>query len=78
MTNQNIASDRRGLMVLESMNFNANQSDCMDFAILYGRSGNNLENVQTVINLADSAKLFFESQTLFNCNQATLAVNSIS
>ncbi len=76
MTNQNVAGDRRGLMVLESMNFNANQSDCMDFAILYGRSGNHLENVQTVINLADSAKLFYESQSLFNCNQVTLAVNS--
>lgn len=78
MTNQNVAGDRRGLMVLESMNFNANQSDCMDFAILYGRSGNHLENVQTVINLADSVKLFYESQSLFNCNQVTLAVNSIS
>jgi hypothetical protein len=80
ITNNNPTGDRRGLMVFESMNFNANQSECMDFAILYGRSvgNNNLENVQTVINLADSAKLFYESQSLFNCNQVTLAVNSIS
>jgi len=78
LTNQNVAGDRRGVMVLESVNFNANQSECIDFAILYGRSGNNLENVQIVINLADSAKLFYESQSLFNCDQVTLAVNSIS
>ena len=78
LTNQHMPGDRRGLMVFESVNFNANQSECMDFAILYGRSGNNLENVQIVINLADSAKLFYESQSLFNCDQVTLAVNSIS
>lgn len=74
--NLNPPGDRRSIFSLDSVEFNSNQMICNDFAIVYSRLGNNLENVQGVINLADSVKQFFDSQIALNCNQVTAGIES--
>ena len=75
ITNSNTPGDRRMFMALDSINLNPNQEECFDFAIIYNRQGNNLENVQGVIDIADSVRQFFEAQLEYNCNQVTLGIN---
>lgn len=75
ITNMNPPGDRRMFMVLDSLQLNPTEEKCMDIAILYNRQGNNLENVQGIMNISDSVKLFYENQLNFNCSQVTAAIN---
>lgn len=75
-TNNNPAGDRRGIMVMQSTSLFPNEMSCYDLAIIYSRSGgNNLQNVQTLIETADSVKQFYLNQITYNCNQVTANVN---
>lgn len=74
----NSASDRRTIVALDSVQFDSGQVICNDFAIIYSRIGNNLENVQGVIDLADSVKLFFDAQSEFNCSQVVAGIEENS
>ncbi len=71
LTNNNASGDRRCYMSLDSVELNSGDVLCNDFAIIYSRTGDHLENVQGVINTADSVKQFFLTQE-FNCSQMTL------
>jgi hypothetical protein len=71
LTNNNASGDRRCYMSLDSIDLNSGEVLCNDFAIIYSRTGDHLENVQGVINTADSVQQFFLSQQ-FNCSQMTL------
>jgi len=76
VTNNNPPGDRRNFMVLDSVNLNPGQESCFDLAILYSKVGNNLENVQSIIDLADSVQLFFDNQIEFNCEQVIAGLSS--
>lgn len=80
ITNGNPSGDRRNFMVLDSVSLIPGQESCFDLAILYSRVGTNLENVQGVIDLADSVQLFFDTQSEYNCNQVVAGIeeNNIS
>lgn len=71
----NPSGDRRMVMNFDSVVMMPGQSLCEDFAILYKRGTDNLHSVQTVIELADSVKTFFDNQLNFNCNQVTLGIS---
>lgn len=71
----NPGGDRRMVMNFDSVQMLSGQSLCEDFAILYKSGNDNLHSVQTVIELADSVKTFFDNQLNFNCNQVTAAIN---
>lgn len=71
----NPGGDRRMIMNFDSVQMLSGQSLCEDFAILYKRGNDNLHSVQTVIELADSVKTFFDNQINFNCNQVTLGIS---
>lgn len=79
LTNNNPAGDRRGIMVMESTALFPNEMTCYDMAIIYSRSGgDNLQNVQTLIETADSVKQFYLNQTTYNCFQVTAIMNEIN
>jgi hypothetical protein len=79
LTNNNPAGDRRGIMVMESTSLFPNEMTCYDMAIIYSCSGgNNLQNVQTLIETADSVKQFYLNQTAYNCFQITASTNEMN
>jgi hypothetical protein len=79
VTNNNPSGDRRMFMVLDSVNLNPTDEMCYDLAVIYNRQGSNLESVNGLLDVADSAKNFY-SQSVFNCNQVTSGIfeNEIS
>lgn len=70
----NPGGDRRMVMNFDSVQMFPGGSLCEDFAILYNRGNDNLHSVQTVIDLADSVKLFYDNQLEYNCNQVTASI----
>lgn len=67
-SNANSPGDRRGVMTLEAENLAMGDFLCNDFAILYSRQvGNNhLQNVNSLIALASTAKNDFDAMTAYN------------
>jgi hypothetical protein len=66
-------------MTISAENFNANEVLEYDYAFLYSRVGNHLENVQGVIDLANIAQtLYDDSLAIMNCEvQGTGIMDSI-
>lgn len=79
VTNNNPPGDRRMFMVLDSVDLNPTDEMCYDLAVIYNRQGSNLESVNGLLGVADSAKNFY-SQSVFNCNHVTSGIfeNEIS
>ena len=76
---QNSPGDRRGLMTLEDVQLNSNTQTCYDLAIIYNRQGNHLENVQGLLEVADSIQQFYNLQVnYYNCDQVTADQTEIS
>ena len=76
---QNPPGDRRGLMTLEDVQLNSHTQTCYDLAIIYNRQGNHLENVQGLLEVADSIQQFYNVQVnYFNCDQVTADQTEIS
>jgi hypothetical protein len=73
-TNSSVPGDRRMFMALDPISLIPNKDECYDFAIIYNRQGDNLENVQGVIDIADSVKQFFDAQTGFTCHPIVLGL----
>lgn len=78
VTEANLPSDRRMYMCSEGVTFQPNQSKCYDYAILYNRNGNNLENVNGLYDLADSVQNYYDSQTTYSCETVTLGIRNES
>lgn len=76
---QNPPGDRRSLMTLEDVQLNSHTQTCYDLAIIYNRQGNHLENVQGLLEVADSIQQFYNVQVnYFNCDQVTADQTEIS
>ncbi|MEY3845727.1 MAG: hypothetical protein RL293_2149 [Bacteroidota bacterium] len=76
---QNPPGDRRGVMTLEDVQLNSNTQTCYDMAIIYNRHGNHLENVQGLLEVADSIQQFYNLQVnYYNCVQVTADQDEIS
>ncbi|MFD1551337.1 T9SS type A sorting domain-containing protein [Putridiphycobacter roseus] len=57
-------------------NFAPGDFICYDYAVLYSRNGgNNLLNVNGLLDVADSAQLFYNEQQHFYCQQVVLGLN---
>jgi hypothetical protein len=69
----NPSGDRRGVMTLEAENLPSGAFSCYDFAVLYAReAGNdNLQNVNSLITMAATAKTDFDAESTYNCNLYT-------
>lgn len=68
----NPPGDRRGVMTLENVQLDSQTQTCYDLAIIYNRQGNHLENVQGLLEVADSIQQFYNLQVnYFNCQQVT-------
>ncbi|MEX2482998.1 MAG: hypothetical protein WED10_00460, partial [Brumimicrobium sp.] len=67
---QNPMFDQRTLMVIEAQTLNAGDDVEYDFAVISSRKGDHLENVQGVIDLADSVKIFYDDTLAnYDCQQ---------
>jgi hypothetical protein len=73
VSNNNPSGDRRMFMVLDSVGLIPADEICYDLAVIYNRQGTNLENVNGLLGIADSAKNFY-AQMAFNCNQVTSGI----
>jgi len=75
----NPPGDRRGVMTLENVQLNSSTQTCYDMAIIQYSQGNNLENVQGLLAVADSIQQFYNLQVnYFNCNQVTASTEEFS
>lgn len=78
LTNNNPIGDRCNFLVVEPFNSSVNNKHCLDFAVLYCRKGNYLENVQGVIDLVDSVRSFAENIDGLICDQVTVGIEESS
>lgn len=79
VTNNNPPDDRRGIMVLQTTSIFPDEMSCYDMAVIYSRSGGtNLQNVQSLMETADSVKQFYNDQVTYNCNQVTAETKEIN
>jgi len=70
----NDAGDRKTFMLIDSTAFYAGDSRSYDFVVLVAQGGNHLENVNTLLNLADSVQNYFDNQVLLTgCFTSTTA-----
>jgi hypothetical protein len=75
----NPPGDRRGIMTLEDIQLNSHAQTCYDMAIIYNRNGNNLENVQGLLEVADSIRQFYNLQVnYYNCSQVTASYDELN
>ena len=74
VTEQNVPDDRRMFMTSDDFGtFAPGDKACYDFAILYSRTGDHLQNVDGLYGLADSVQTFFDNQTEFSCEEVLLS-----
>ncbi|MFT5821691.1 MAG: hypothetical protein ACI8ZM_002945 [Crocinitomix sp.] len=71
----NTAGDRRILLVADGVSLEPGQMMCYDYAVLYNREGDFLENVQNIIDLSAEVKLFYTEQSHYSCNQSYLNIS---
>ncbi|MFD1551336.1 hypothetical protein DNU06_14210 [Putridiphycobacter roseus] len=73
----NTVGDRRAFIASTPIdNFAPGDFICYDYAVLYSRNGgNNLLNVNGLLDVADSAQLFYNEQQHFYCQQVVLGLN---
>jgi hypothetical protein len=67
----NPSGDRKGILSTSIGAFNSGDTLFQTYAILYAREGNNLENVQSIINLASEVKTFFDNESNIPCINGT-------
>lgn len=67
----NPSGDRRGILSTTVGAFNSGDILFQSYAILYAREGNNLENVQSIINFASEVKTFFDNDSNIPCINGT-------
>ncbi len=77
LSNGNPPGDRRGISSLNVGQFNSGDTLFQTYAISYSRVGNNLENVQSIIDLAADLKTFYENESDIPCQNGTWNVNEI-
>jgi hypothetical protein len=77
ISNGNLPGDRRGISSLNVGQFNNGDTLFQTYAISYSRVGNNLENVQSIIDLAGALKTFYENESDIPCQNGTWNVNEI-
>lgn len=66
-------------MTLEDIQLNSHAETCYDMAIIYNRNGNNLENVQGLLEVADSIRQFYNLQVnYYNCSQVTASYDELN
>jgi len=69
--------DARGISSFNYGNFNSGDTLRQSYAITYSRIGNNLENVQSIIDLSTDVKSFYDNQSNIPCNGATWNVTEL-
>lgn len=77
ISNGNTPGDRRGISSLNVGPFNSGDTLFQTYAISYSRVGNNLENVQSIIDLAADLKTFYDNESDIPCQNGTWNVNEI-
>ncbi len=66
----NVMGDRRMIMSIEPLNLSTGTELEYDFAVITSRRGDHLENVQGVIDLADSVQQFYINELVnYNCQE---------
>lgn len=75
----NSGGDRRGVMIMEDVALLPGGEECYDFALLYSREQGNdaLQNVNSLLALAATAKIDYDGMSTYNCNQVTLGVDEL-
>lgn len=74
----NIPGDRRSIMSNIHGALNSGDSIFQSYAILYARNGNNLQNAQSIINLASEVKTFYDSESNIPCENGTWGTEEIN
>ena len=75
-TTNNVPADRRMYMVANQVNaFSPGQSICYDFAVIYSRIGDYLQNVNDLYNIAGNIQAFYNGQNYTSCQSNFLSVN---
>lgn len=72
----NISGDRRFFISSDAESFLLGDTLVYSYAIIANRMGNNLENVQGLINYADSVQEYFDNTT-YSCIQQGTGVTSV-
>lgn len=67
----NPSGDRRGISSTNIGSFNSGDTLLQSYAILYTRVGNNLENAQSIIDLASQVKTFYDTESNIPCINGT-------
>lgn len=63
------SGDRKALISVHEPVLSPFEILCYDFAFVYARTGNNLENVNALIDVAEEVKTFYDEQTSFDCKR---------
>lgn len=63
--------EAKGISSLDWGSFNSGDTLKQSYAITYARDGNNLENVQSIINLATDVKSFYDNESAIPCEEGT-------
>jgi hypothetical protein len=71
ISNGNPSGDRRGISSTSIGAFNSGDTLFQSYAIVYAREGNNLENVQSMIDLASQVKTFYDTESDVPCINGT-------
>ena len=73
----NPSGDRRGISSTNIGSFNSGDTLLQSYAILYTRVGNNLENAQSIIDLASQLKTFYDTESNIPCINGTWNVHEL-
>jgi len=75
-TENNVPADRRMYMVANSIgSFSPGESVCYDFAVLYSKIGDHLQNAANLYNLAGNVQAFYNAQDYTSCNANYVSVD---
>ncbi len=67
VTASNVPGDRRAIMTTTDGAFNSGDTILESYAFIYSRTGNNLNNVQDILSIADYAQTFYTTQSQVQC-----------
>jgi hypothetical protein len=63
-----LAGERKIISATEPMSLNPGEVLCYDYAFIYDRSGNHLENAVNLNEVAENIQTFYNEQTDLNCD----------
>lgn len=78
VTANNTAGDRRVLQTLTIDEFPSGTMICTDYAFIYDRSGNHIENVQGLINVGQALQNLYDASDIFPCQTSSLDLKEIT